>query len=43
MMVTAEKGIGVFQLDQKYLELPSVMRRDVGKSGNCLHTLIQGL
>ena len=34
MMVTAEKGIGVFQLDQKYFELPSVVRRDVGKSGN---------
>jgi len=33
-MVTAEKGIGVFQLDQKYFELPSVVRRDVGKSGN---------
>ncbi len=34
MMVTAEKDIGGFQLDQKYFELPSVVRRDVGKSGN---------
>ncbi len=33
-MVTAEKDIGGFQLDQKYFELPSVVRRDVGKSGN---------
>jgi hypothetical protein len=34
MIVTAEKGIRVFQLDQKYFDLPSAMRWDVGKSGN---------